>query len=249
MAADSGARGGEVTPYMAQPKPRPLAQYVGTLTPSQAASGIAAACETARALTRDSELLLEHGRWARATALAILVIEESGKPAILRSLLLARNDAERKGEWRNYRTHTAKSVLARMQQLVSGGARDLDDFAPLFAEYNEHSHTLDALKQISFYSEAAGASCNWSMPSKVIPESLARGMVALAKVMVDSAEPLSSEAELELFVRHVGPVWKGPMHEMKQALALCYAEAEAAGVLRGKHSAREMTRFLFGLSE
>jgi AbiV family abortive infection protein len=234
---------------MAQPKRRPLTQYVGTLTPSQAANGIAAACETARELVKDSELLLEHGRWARAAALAILAIEEAGKPAILRSPLLVRDDAERKEEWRNYRTHTAKSVLAGMQELVSRGARSLDDFGPLFAEHNEHSQNLDAVKQIGFYSEAAGSRCNWSMPSKVITESFASGIVELAKIMADSEEPLSSEAELELFVRHMGPVWKGPMYEMKQALAACYADAEAAGVLRGKHSAREMTRFLFGVSE
>ena len=55
--------------------------------------------------------------------------------------------------------------------------------------------------------------------------------------------------ELEIWVRHMRPVWKGPMWEMSQALAACYAEAEQRGVLRGGHSAREMTRFLFGITE
>jgi hypothetical protein len=57
---------------------------------------------------------------------------------------------------------------------------------------------------------------------------------------------MSSEAEFEIWLRHLKPVWKGPAYEMKQALAECYTEAEASGVLRGKHTASEMVRFLFG---
>jgi hypothetical protein len=56
-----------------KPRKKALTQYTGKLTPRQAAEGIAA-CETARALVKDAELLLEHGRCPRAAALAILAI-------------------------------------------------------------------------------------------------------------------------------------------------------------------------------
>ncbi len=51
----------------------------GRLTTSQAAVAIQAAIRTARRLLSDAELLRANGRWARATVLAILAIEEVGK--------------------------------------------------------------------------------------------------------------------------------------------------------------------------
>jgi AbiV family abortive infection protein len=207
---------------------------------------MAAAYEAARALVTDAQLLLEHDRWPRAAALAILAIEEGGKASIIRMLLVARSDEERRDEWRNYRTHTRKNVLAGLPHLVRSGARSLDDLAGLYDPENERPHALDVIKQTAFYSEATGEPCKWLTPETVISESYARAIVALAKVLTDRDEPMSSEAELEIWLRHLKPVWKGPAYEMKQALAACYTEAEASGVLRGKHTASEMVRFLFG---
>jgi len=45
--------------------------------------------KNARSLLSDAELLFDHGRYARATALAVLAVEEVGK-----CLLLERNTAE-----------------------------------------------------------------------------------------------------------------------------------------------------------
>ena len=237
-----GSRGGT----RMKPRKKALSQYAGRLTPRQAAEGMAAAYEAARALVRDAQLLLEHERWPRAAALAILAIEEGGKASIIRMLLLARNDEERRDEWRNYRTHTRKNVLADLPHLVRSGARSLDGLAGLYDPHNERPHALDAIKQAAFYSEATGEGCKWLTPDTVIGESYARGMVSLAQLLTEREEPMSSEAELEIWVRHLRPVWKGPMYEMKQALAACYTEAEARGALRGKHTASEMVRFIFG---
>jgi len=63
---------------------------------------------------------------------------------------------------------------------------------------------------------------------------MAKSMFTVARLLVKKGpSPMTTEAELELWVKNLGPVWKGPMAEMKKALAACYAEAEARGVLQG----------------
>lgn len=231
---------------------KPLTQYVGPITPKEASEGIAAAYDTALALVQDAELLLENGRWPRAVALAILAIEEAGKPHILRALFLARTEKERRDDWRDYRSHTKKNFAYILPELVAGGARTFDDLRPLVDPNSDHGQILDTCKQLAFYSEAVVGvrPCSWSTPAKTIDESFARSLVGTAKVFASGEHAMTSEAELELWVRHLGPVWKvAPDYEVKQAMAACYAEAEEAGVLRGKHTAGRMTRFLFGISE
>ena len=83
--------------------------YRGSLTPEEAARGIEVAYANATNLLGDADALLHAKRWPRAAALAILAIEEAGKGGILRGLLLARTDEERKAEWRAYRHHMDKN--------------------------------------------------------------------------------------------------------------------------------------------
>lgn len=125
-------------------------QYTGHLTAAQAAAGIHAAMRTAYGLLRDAELLLKNERWERATALAILAVEEAGKVAILRSILLARNETELQTEWRAYRSHTKKNVGWIFLKLVGTGARKLEDFRPIFDTGSDHGKIIDALKQECF---------------------------------------------------------------------------------------------------
>ena len=76
--------------------------------------------------------------------------------------------------------------------------------------------------------------CNWSLPDKAIDEQLARSLVQIAKILApeEGAGALTSEAELELWVKHMSPVWKGEMATMKAALLACYAEATELNILR-----------------
>lgn len=223
-------------------------RYVGPLSPAQAASGIAAATQTARRLLIDAELLLENKRWERATALAILAIEEMGKVSILRSILLARNAEELKSEWRSYRSHAKKNVRWISLDLFLKGARKLEDYKAIFDSRSPHGRVLDALKQDCFYSDAS-ENGKWSSPDQKISPQLAKNLFAVAKMEVqDGPSPMTSEAELELWVKHLLPVLKGPMPEMKKALAACYTEAEEKGVLRGNNTAAGMLSFLFGHS-
>ncbi len=226
------------------PKKRIISQYLGRLTPALAARGIEAAAKNASALHADALLLLQNQRWARAAALAILSIEESGKPSVVRSMLLARNEEELREEWRNYRNHCVKNVMWILPDLVREGARQLEELRPIFDKDDEHGPLLDALKQIGFYSDAYG-NCNWSLPETGISEELAGSLVKIAEVL-SSKNPgsMTSEAELKLWVKHLGPVWKSSMADMKTALLACYAEANTLNVLRGNVSPNDMVKFV-----
>ena len=219
-------------------------QFHGQLTPEQAAQGIQVALKNAHSLLLEAELLLENQRWPRATALAILAIEEADKPTRLRCLLLARDEKELKEEWRNFRSHTAKNLMWIFPQLAMEGGRQLEDFRRVVDEGSDHGKTLEVIKQVAFYSDAYG-DCNWSMPGNVIDESLAKLIVGVAKILAsDKKVTMTSAAELEIWVKHILPVWKGDNVSMKAALLACYAEAHELGVLQGNVTPSEMTKFI-----
>jgi AbiV family abortive infection protein len=221
-----------------------LEQFKGRINPAQAAEGIKCAVQNAQDLLAEAELLLENEHWARACALAILAIEEVGKPPILRAILLARNDEELRDEWRAYRSHTKKNVTWILPQLVAEGARRLEDLRAIFDEQSDHASLLDAVKQIAFYTDACG-NCHWSKPSEVIDQKLAETIVWIARMLVGGqSSAMSTEPELELWVKHMRPVWKQSMEQMKMALLACYADAEERGILSGKHTAKEMSEFI-----
>lgn len=198
-----------------------LDQYKGQLSASQIAEGMNAATRNAKRLAEDAELLLQEKRFSGATSLAILSIEESGKQSILRELSLSRDDKELKEAWKDYRSHTKKNVLWILPDLVKTGARNLEDLRPIFQENAEHPYILDQVKQISFYSDCLG-NAHWSIPEEVIAEGIAKMMVWLAKIFVSKKEV--TEKEIELWIKHLGPVWKKNMNWMKQALENWYKE-------------------------
>jgi AbiV family abortive infection protein len=225
-----------------------LRQYVGRLTPRQASAGIAAAISTARGLLKDADLLLENERWQRAAALSILAIEEVGKIVILRSILLARSEEELAAEWRSYRSHTKKNVHWIFLDLFRMGGRKLEDFMPIFDPRSNHGQYADTAKQDCFYSNIS-LTCEWFLPEQRIGPTLAKELFAAATMLLpNAAAPMTSEAELELWVKHLRPVWKHSMPAMKKAIAACYAEAQAKGVLPAKTNATEMLDFLNGSS-
>jgi len=226
-------------------KTKGLTQYHGPLTPAQAATGIQAAIQNACDLLSDAELLLENKRWQRAAALAILSIEEMGKVEILRSLLLARDERELKESWIRYRSHTKKNVLWIFPQLVANGARKLEHFRPAYDESSDHAKLLDSVKQLAFYSDACGK-CHWSVPREVVDQALAEGMAKTAKLLVGvSSHAFTTVAELQIWCKHMRPVCRGDMDEMKKGLLACYAEAEAKGVLQGESTEFDMLKFLY----
>jgi AbiV family abortive infection protein len=226
-------------------KTKVLAQYYGPLTAAQAAAGMQAAICNARDLLGDAELLLQDKRWQRSAALAILSIEEIGKVEILRGALLARDERELREAWIQYRSHTKKNVLWIFPQMVAKGARKLEHFRPIYEPSADHAKILDSIKQLAFYSDACG-NCHWSIPHEVIDPDLAESMVKTARLLVGAGPTaFTTEKELEIWFKHMQPVWKSDMNEMKKALLACYAEAEAKGVLQGRCTEFDMLKFLY----
>lgn len=205
-----------------------LEQWKNSLKPSQIAAGMNAANENATRLSEDAELLFSSGRYPSAVSLAILSIEESGKIRILRELALAKDGKDVREAWRSYRTHTKKNASWLLSQSVSKGARKLEDFRELFLEDAEHPAILDNLKQISFYTDCLGRA-HWSQPASVIESDIAKSIIRISKLMLSNEQ--YTEREIELWIKHMKPVWKGAMEPMKKALNEWFKSMVAEGLL------------------
>jgi AbiV family abortive infection protein len=204
-----------------------LNQYRGKLDADQIVEGINAAIQNAKRLSNDAKMLLDNGSLPSSVALAILSIEESGKVSILRSMALARDDEERRDLWRDYRWHTKKNVMWILPELVKDGATKLEDFREVFDEDSDHPKVLDQLKQLALYTDCLG-SANWSIPDTVIDQSLAKSIVRVADLIStkDEIDPL----EIELWVKHLSPVWKSKTEWMKAALENWYKDMQKHGL-------------------
>jgi AbiV family abortive infection protein len=193
-----------------------LNSYKGKLSPEQIAEGINVANKNAYRLARDAKVLCDAGRYPSAASLAILSIEESGKVSILRKLALARNETELAESWREYRSHTKKNVTWLMPELFVKGARRLEDFRLLFDNASNHPYVLDQLKQIGFYTDCLGKA-HWSIPENHIDESIAKGLVQTADILSKPQKEVTA-LEIELWIKHMKPVWRTNMTAMKAAL-------------------------------
>jgi len=171
-----------------------------------------------------------------------LSIEESGKPSIIRSILLTDDPKKLKKEWQNYRKHTAKNLTWIFPELVYKGARKLEDFKPLFDTKNNHGQLLDNLKQLSFYTDIF-SSKKWSIPKNVIDKELAEIILLSARVLSNQDEGIDSEEGLKLWIKYVKPVWNGEMSLMKQAVIECYKEAAKLGIIK-KEMVGKMENFI-----
>lgn len=209
-------------------------QYSQRLSPKKAAEGMAVATANSVALLADAQFLFDNERYERSAALAILAIEEAGKLNILRQILLEDEPAKLKRLWKAYRSHTSKNVLWKLPALVADGARQLEEFRPLFDENSDHGAYLDGLKQAAFYTDAVGA-CVWTTPNKTITKEVAEATITIAKLLAHGIPTMSSEKALELWLKHLKPVQGRDMLTMKQALINCYQEAEDLGIIpKGK---------------
>lgn len=198
-----------------------------------------AARENALRLVADAGSLLAMKRFPTAASLAILSIEEAGKISILRGIAVAKPDAEIAEQWAGYRSHVRKNVAWTLPQLVSQGARKLSDLKPLFEDSSDHPLILDQIKQIGFYTDCRGQA-HWSIPAEVIDEVLATMLVRVAEVLASGRK--CSELEIELWIKHVGPVWRKALREMEEGVIKWYAAMQDAGLApKGRN---EMAQFI-----
>lgn len=204
-----------------------LPSYRGKLSASQVAHGMNAANANARRLLEDAQVLAQMGRFPTAASLAALSIEESGKASILRGLAAAKSPEEATVAWKDYRSHTRKNVGWLLPEMAIKGAQKLEDFRPLFEAGSEHPHVLDQVKQLGFYTDCLG-DANWSVPSEVVDEELAKSLVQVASLLVGKKEV--SAKEIELWIQHVGSAPKGDLAAGKEALISWYAAMQEAGL-------------------
>jgi AbiV family abortive infection protein len=218
-------------------------QYNKTLTPDTAAEGMKAALENAKSLYEDAVILFQNNRYPRATALAILAIEEAGKLSILRLILLSDDPIELKKNWQDYRRHTYKNANWIVPELILKGARHFDQMYKVVDDKSDHRKTLDNLKQLCFYSDVF-SNCKWSSPDNLVSKEVAESIIEIAKIMAGKEKAsMSTKQELELWVKHLKPVYNSDASELKKALANCYAEAEELGFI-DKGAAGQMATFV-----
>lgn len=218
-------------------------QYNQKLTPEKAAEGISAIVSNAHSLIDDAELLYENGRYERATALSILAVEEAGKISIIRSILMEDDQKELSKEWKRFRNHLDKNWGLAFFDSVQQGRKHFDELKSLLTD-EKSKKSFEYLKQLAFYTEFF-KNKNWSSPDKVINKDLATTILKSAKVFVgDKGSSVSTKEELELWVKHLKPVWKKDTNLMKQAVINFYHEAEEKGVLNGKAKTKNAIEFL-----
>ncbi|MCH8261430.1 MAG: AbiV family abortive infection protein [Proteobacteria bacterium] len=218
-----------------------LDQYKGALSASEIAEGINAAIQNAVRLLEDAQILLKNKRFPSAASLATLSIEESGKISILRALSVARNDKDIKESWKEYRTHTKKNTQWIVTDLVQSGAKKLEDFRPMFEDEAEHPHILDQIKQLGFYTDCLGNK-HWSIPPEIVDEALATMLVGIASILC--SKKTVTEKEIELWIKHIGPVWKQDMNWMQKSLENWYLEMQDCGLVPEGENA--MKKFIEG---
>jgi AbiV family abortive infection protein len=185
-----------------------------------------AATANARRLAQDARALFSNERFPSAASLAALSIEESGKVVILRRFLTAGPD-DIKSLWKEYRSHTKKNINWILPQLAAQGARRLEDFRLIVDDSSDHPRVLDATKQIGFYTDCFNQA-HWSVPAEVIDRELAKGLVTAAEVL--APERVVAVLELELWAKHMKPVWNKKVEWMQQALVNWYSDMQAAGL-------------------
>lgn len=180
---------------------KPLMPFTGPLSPQNVADGINAAIKNAGRLLADAKLLAQSGRFPSACAMAVLSIEESGKPSVLRRLSIANDEAAMKALWRDYRSHQAKNAAWIIVSLARGGARTLRELAPIYDPESDHPVILDTIKQLGFYTDSY-ADGFWSIPEDVIDEALCAEILLAANTLL--SKNTVTVREIELWIAHVG---------------------------------------------
>jgi hypothetical protein len=91
----------------------------------------------------------------------------------------------------------------------------------------DHQQLLDQLKQLGFYTDCLGKA-HWSTPEEVIDEALASMLVATSELLGKGEDV--SEREIELWIKHVSPVWRHTNEAMEKGLSDWYSAMQAEGL-------------------
>lgn len=223
---------------------RLLNPYWGRLSAEKIAEGMNVARANAARLATDARTMLDAGRKETAAALAILSIEEAGKTSLLRELVLVTEERGAKQCWKRLRSHTAKNAMWIFPQLVSRGARHLDEFSGIFDPSSDHTDVLDKLKQVCIYCDCYGKA-HWHAPAGTITDDLAQYLVKTAEIFAHGRDV--TVREIELWIEHMGPVRRRSLGWQRKALANWYAQMQAEELAPAANPG--MDEFIWGRKE
>lgn len=215
-------------------------QFTQKISLEKAAEISEGAIKNAKSLLEDAKLLYENDKYPRAISLAILSIEESGKPSIIRGIVLEDDPKQISNLWKSYRKHQDKNSMWIVSELILNGARTLENLRKVADPKSDHPQTLDNLKQLCFYSDVFTKG-KLSIPDNVANKEVAQSLIATAELSIK--ESLNSVDALEIWVKHLKPVWKTETSFMKKALLACYIELEKKNLIE-KGTANKMNEFL-----
>ena len=200
------------------------------------------AISNADRLVADAELLYQNGRYPSAVAMAILAIRrrEGGSLKEPRGCQNFRRCPRR---WKAYRTHTEKNLKFAFPGLTSKGASKLEDYFPLFkdTQYPQLVENFEADKRLYRLSGQGKLVypkfCHYGGPGRTI--------VSTARLLIRKKSKIT-EKEIELWIKHVGPVWKKDLELMKAGLICFYTAMINEGLFNG--NLEEVQEFL-GMKE
>lgn len=142
--------------------------------------------------------------------------------------------------WKSYRKHQDKNTLWIVPELILKGAKTLEEMRISVDPNAEHPQILDNLKQLCFYSDVFTKG-KLSIPDNVANKKIASEILLIAKTNI--METLNSAKSLEIWVKHLKPVWKKEMSKMKIGLLNCYKELEENNLIE-KGIADKMENFI-----
>ncbi len=220
-------------------------QYAGKLTPAMAARGVQAAMANGTQLLTEAVLLMNNGHHCRAMVLAVLGIEEVGKTQVILHILCAKDDAERKKFWKQFRTHTSKTSVAAVPSLLSEGIRTWATFDKAYGAVETLPFVLEEWKQAALYCEAISGG-QWVIPEQHVPLDKAQWVLRTGLQMVNSTsmEVYCEVRYMELWQKHACPAQgKG---EATWALAMVELQKEAFAIGLINQDQLDAARHYFG---
>jgi AbiV family abortive infection protein len=178
-----------------------MARYRGPLTSAQALEGARACVRNAEELLDECELLIKHGRCARAVALALVAFEEMGKLLwLLGSPIYGSDTAEWTNFWKRFRSHKAKIFLQDYVFPVPSVRPDYDAASPnnMLAPWAEYASLREAALYADFEEDEFIAPSAREPMADLAPRLLGelRHVLAYHRVLAEHVTPERLEEQL-----------------------------------------------------
>ncbi len=164
-----------------------MAGWTSRISAGAYGKGVSACLENARGLLEESSLLFDAGHHARATALAILAVEEGDK--VRRLLMLCLADGNLAREWEDFRNHGPKLSAAfslfthgKFSHLRTSWAQ-LRPKAGAPEWFRDLPHYAGRVKERMLYVDLLKDG-SWSSPSRALPPLVCEGIILFCQMAV-----------------------------------------------------------------